>query len=105
MDYVIVNFKGHQYQIRPNQELIVDRLDVKAEKEFTIDQVLLIKDGKKVSIGQPTVSDAKVTAEVIEHFKGEKIRVSKFRPKTRYRRVKGFRPFLTKIKVKDIKVK
>ncbi len=105
MDYAIIDFKGHQYQVKPNQELIVDRLDVDADKEITIDQVLLIKDGKNVSIGQPTVANAKVTAQVIEHFKGDKIRVSKFRAKTRYRRVKGFRPYLTKIKVKDISVK
>jgi large subunit ribosomal protein L21 len=105
MDYAIINLKGHQYQIKPNQDLIVDRLDTKVDQEITIDQVLLVKDGKKISIGQPVVSNAKVTAQVVEHFKGDKIRVSKFRPKTRYRRVKGFRPYLTKIKVKDIKVK
>lgn len=103
MDYAVIDFKGHQYQVQPDEELIVDRLDLDEDKEFEIDKVLLIKNGKKVKLGQPVVEKSKVTAKVLEHFKGDKIRVAKFRPKTRYRRVKGFRPYLTKIRILDIK--
>lgn len=104
MDYAVIDFQGHQYQVKPDQELIVDRLDEKENKEIKIDKVLLVKDGKKVAIGKPTISKAEVIAEVLEHYKGDKIRVAKFKAKNKYRRVKGFRPHFTKVKIKDIKL-
>lgn len=103
MDYAVISFKGHQYQVQSNQELVVDRLDIEKGKEFNIDNVLLIKKDDKVVLGEPTINNANVIAEVLEHFKGDKIRVTKFKPKTRYRRVKGFRPYLTKIKIIKLK--
>lgn len=102
MNYAVIDFSGRQYKVEPNKELIVDKLDLDENKKLTIDKVLLIKDGKKVIVGQPTIEKAKITAKVLSHFKGDKIRVAKFRPKTRYRKVKGFRPHLTKIKVEKI---
>ncbi len=102
MDYAIIDFSGHQYKVEPNQELIVDKINLDENKKLTIDKVLLIKNGKKVIIGKPTIEKAKITVKVLSHFKGDKIRVAKFRPKTRYRKVKGFRPLLTKIKIEKI---
>lgn len=67
MDYAIIDFQGHQYQVKPNQELVVDRLDKEENKKITIDNVLLIKNGKKVLIGQPTVEDSSVKAKIIKH--------------------------------------
>ncbi len=103
MDYAVIDLKGHQYQVKPGEELTVDKIDLDKDKKFNIDKVLLVKKGKKVSVGQPIVDNAVVKAKVIDHFKGDKIRVAKFRAKTRYRRVKGFRPYLTKIKIENIK--
>ncbi len=105
MDYAIIDLKGHQYQVKPGEELTVDRIDLDKNKKFDIDKVLLVKQGKKITIGQPTVDKTVVKAKVLDHFKGDKIRVAKFRAKTRYRKVKGFRPYMTKIKIEDIKAK
>jgi len=99
MDYAIINFQGHQYQIKPGQELIVDHLGEEKGKEVKINDVLLIKNDDKVTIGQPNVDDVLIKAKVLENFKGEKIRVARFKAKNKYRRVKGFRPQLTKIKI------
>lgn len=103
MDYAVIDFKGHQYQVRPDQELVVDRLDAAEDEKFNINKVLLIKDGDQVSIGKPLVEKANVVAQVLEHYKGDKIRVTKFKAKSKYRRVIGFRPHLTKIKIINIK--
>ncbi len=103
MTYAIIDFQGHQYQVKEEQELIIDRLKEKEGSEIEIDNILLINENGKIKIGTPLVKGAKVTAKVLEHFKGKKIRVATYKAKSRYRRVKGFRPYLTKIKIKKIK--
>jgi large subunit ribosomal protein L21 len=103
MKYAIVSLKGHQFYAKEGEELIVDRLDKKAGSKIKIGQVLLISNGKKIQIGTPTVKKAQITAKVVEHLRGEKIRVAKFKAKSRYRRVMGFRPELTKLKIEEIK--
>ncbi len=100
--YAIIDFQGHQYQVGQDQEVIVDRLEQKEGDKIEIDSVLLLVDGDKVLIGEPTIEGAKVVAKVVEHFKGKKIRVAKYRAKSRYRRVKGFRPQLTRLKIEKI---
>lgn len=100
--YAVVKINGSQYKVEEGQILEVDRLEKKPEETFEIDDVLLVADGDKVQIGQPTVSGVKVLAKVLEEFKGEKIRVARFKSKVRYRKVKGFRAFLTKIQITQI---
>lgn len=102
MSYVIINFQGHQYPVKEGENLIVDRLREKEGKELKIDQVLFFKDGEKNEVGTPLVKGISVTAKILEHFKGDKIRVATYKAKARYRRVKGFRPSLTKIKIVKI---
>lgn len=100
MKYAVVDIAGKQYKIEEGQELIVDRLE--AEGKTVFDKVLLVVDGDKAEIGSPEVSGAKVEAEVLENLKGEKIRVLKYKAKSRYRKVRGFRASQTKIKITKI---
>ena len=74
--------------------------------DVTIDQVLALfdADGKNVQVGQPTVAKATVVAQVVEHKKGDKIKVLKFKRKNRYQRVKWFRPEQTVLKIKSVKL-
>ena len=102
MNYAIIDFQGHQYPVKEGDELVVDRLKEKEGKEIKIDRVLFLKDGEKLEVGAPLVKNALVAAKVLENFKGEKIRVATYKAKARYRRVKGFRPLLTKIKIVKI---
>lgn len=99
MNYAVVKIQGKQYQLSEGQVLIIDKIEYKTGEKITFNEVLLLVNDKTVQIGQPLVKDVKITAEVIEQFKGEKIRVAKFKSKSRYRRVMGFRPLLTKIKI------
>jgi len=102
MKCAIIEFQGHQHLVREGEELVVDQLEEKKGKEVKIERVLLLEEKKKVQVGAPLVKNALVTAKVLEHFKGDKIRVATYKAKSRYRRVKGFRPALTKIKIVKI---
>jgi large subunit ribosomal protein L21 len=98
MKYAIIKIKGHQYKVSEGEEILVDRLGSdKAEPE-----VLLIVDGDKVQIGKPTLKEAKIKIKTLKEEKGEKIRVLKYKAKSRYRKVRGFRPQYTRLLIEKI---
>lgn len=101
----VVEIGGHQYLVSPGEEIIVDRLPYQEKEEVLFDQVLLVYypgEENKALIGNPVIEGLKVKAVVKEHFKGKKLRVARFKAKSRYRRVKGFRPELTRLEIKEI---
>lgn len=102
MKYAVIKIGGKQYRVSEGDELLVDKIEVGEGKIINFDEVLLLVDGEKVKIGDPRVRGAKVKAKILAQLKGEKIRVAKFRAKSRYRRVKGHRQLLTKIQIKKI---
>ena len=102
MKYAVIQLQGKQYRVSEGDEFVVDRLTQAEGDKFTITDVLLLVDGDKKEIGQPTVKDAKVKCEVLANNKGEKIRVAKFKAKSRYRKVQGHRQLQSVIKVVSI---
>lgn len=98
-DYAIVLIGGKQYRVAEGDELTVEKLE---GKTFKFDQVLLSSHKKKITVGTPYVAKAVVKASLIDQTKGEKIRVARFKAKSRYRRVTGHRQQLTKIKIDKI---
>ena len=102
MKYVVVTIAGKQHLVSIGDELMVDRLKEEVGATFSLKRVLLSVDGEKRMIGTPTVNQA-VTVTVVEHGSGEKIRIATYKAKSRYRRVKGQRPAMTKLKVVAIK--
>lgn len=102
MEYAVIRTGGKQYKVSKDTVLDVERLSLKAGETFTIDDVLLhVADGG-LKIGKPKVSGVTVKATVLEHLKGDKLRIAKFKAKAKYRRVTGHRQYLTKIKINDI---
>jgi len=99
MKYAVIKLKGHQYRVEEGQEIVVDRLNEAEGKELEIPEILLLVDESQVEIGQPLVQGTKIKVKILAHLKGEKIRVVRFRAKSRHRRVTGFRPSLTKIQI------
>ena len=79
--YAIVEFKGNQYKAEKDAVLEVSKLDAKDGDVITIDTVLLVSDGDKVSVGSPYVKGAKVTVKVGETFKDKKVLVFKYKSK------------------------
>jgi len=102
MKYAVIKTGGKQYKVNEGDELLIEKIEAKEGDSLTLDQVLLLVDEKKVKVGQPLVKEAKVKVKILAQTKGEKIRVAKFRAKSRYRKVKGHRQRLTKIKIVKI---
>lgn len=80
----------------------VERLPVEAGQTIELDQVLMVGDGSSVRVGTPVVAGASVKARVLEHERGDKIIVFKYKPKVRYRRKKGHRQHYTKLAIESI---
>lgn len=100
MNYAVVKIGGKQYRVSEGQILEVDKLESKNEK-VDLEALLLVTD-KGVKLGKPVVSGVKVRVKILKNLKGDKVRVAKFKSKVRYRRVKGFRPSLTELKIEKI---
>ncbi|MEK7633390.1 MAG: 50S ribosomal protein L21 [Patescibacteria group bacterium] len=98
--YAVVKTGGKQYLVKVGMMLTVDQLDVsKKEKKIELETLLKFdEEGKAFELGQPVLKE-KVIAEVVGNVKGDKIRIAKFKAKSRYRKVRGFRARLTKLKI------
>ena len=99
----VIEITPRQFLVKEGDILTVNNLNLK-DKEVITPNVLLTFDGEKTKIGQPFVEGAKVSLEHIETKKGLKIRVSRFKAKSRYRKVKGSRQLQTHLKVKTVKI-
>ena len=100
--YAIIKSGGKQYKVTPGKTVSVDTLSVAEGNQVDLTDVLLIADGDKVSIGTPTIAGAKVVATALGEERGKKIIVFKYKPKVRYRRMKGHRQTYTRLAVKEI---
>jgi large subunit ribosomal protein L21 len=100
--YAIVNINGVQHRVEPDAVIQVHRLKGEPGQTLTFDQVLLVSDGDRISVGQPYVKGASAKAEVLEHFRGQKLRVFKFKRRREYRKRHGHRDELTTLRVTGI---
>ncbi len=100
--YAVIQLQGKQYQVQEGDEFLVDQLGQDAGSKFDVTDVLLLVDGEKKKIGQPLVAGSKVSCELISNQKGEKIRVAKYKSKSRYRKVHGHRQYQSTVKVLSI---
>lgn len=99
----VVELGGNQFTVQKGDIIDVKKQDVAANKKFSLEALLVADaDGKDVKVGTPVVEGSKVEFKVVEHYKGEKVRVFKMKSKKRYARNKGFRPSLTKVEVVSI---
>lgn len=98
MSYAIISLGGKQYRVREGEWLLVDRVPTEAGKTFNPAILMLGGDGN----ADFEVTGVTVTARVVEHVLGEKIRIGKYRPKNGYKRHTGFRSSLSKIEIESI---
>jgi large subunit ribosomal protein L21 len=97
MSYAIIKLGGKQYVVREGEKLLVDRLAVDEQKTFKPEVIFEGGDGKAELAPKGTV-----TAKVLAHVKGDKIRIGKYRRRTGYRRHTGHRSHLTQIQIESI---
>lgn len=102
--YAVISTGGKQYRVEPGKTVVVEKLVGDEGAQVVFDQVLLVSsgDGGNVSIGQPTLSGAKVTGEIVEQGRGPKLVVFKFRRRKNYVRKNGHRQDYTAVKIAAI---
>ena len=99
--YAIIEAGGKQFRVQEGNKIVVDRMAAEAGEEVTFDRVLML-GGESAKIGAPVVEGARVVARVIEHFRGEKIRVFKKRRRKGSMRTQGHRQDYTALTVTAI---
>lgn len=101
--YAVVETGSKQYRVAAGDTLEIERLAVEAGQPYTFDRILLVSNDGKVSVGSPTVADASVVADVVEHKRGPKKIAFKMKRRKGYHRTVGHRQELTVVKIKEIK--
>ena len=104
MAYAIIKTGGRQYRIAEGDTIDVDLLAIEAGKTATFGDVLMYADGENLTYGNPLISGAKVTAEVVEQRKDRKVIAFKFKRRKGYHRTVGHRRKLTRVKIKSISI-
>ena len=100
--YAIVEIAGQQFKVAKDQKVFVHRLATEEGKKVSFDNVLLIGDGDKVTVGAPAINGAQVGAKVVKHLKGDKVIVFKKKRRKGYRVKNGHRQSLTEIIIESI---
>lgn len=100
--YAIVDIAGQQFKVQKDQKIFVHRLDAEAGTEMSFDKVLLVDNEGKVTVGAPTVENAKVNAKVLDHVRGDKVIVFKKKRRKGYRVKNGHRQHFTQIQISEI---
>ncbi len=100
--HAVIQTGGKQYRVSEGDSLRVEKLDAEAGSSLEISEVLLVSDGDTVKIGTPYLDGGKVTAEVTEHGRGDKVEIIKFKRRKKYRRTQGHRQDYTELKITGI---
>ncbi|MGZ8228136.1 MAG: 50S ribosomal protein L21 [Burkholderiales bacterium] len=100
--YAVVKTGGKQYRVRAGEKLKVEQIPADIGAEIVLDQVLFVGNGEDVTMGTPLVSGAAVTARVVAHGRGEKVRIFKMRRRKHYRKSQGHRQNFTEIEILGI---
>ena len=102
MNIAIVKTGGKQYIVNDGALLTIEKLPEAKDGKITFTEVLLTDDGKKVTLGNPTIAGAEIVADFIAEGKSKKLRVLKYKNKVRYKKVIGHRQAFTKVKVAKV---
>ena len=100
--YAVVATGGKQYRVAPGDVIRVEKLDVEAGETVELDEVLMVADGDDVKVGAPRIEGGKVTAKVLEHGRGKKVTIVKFRRRKHHRKQMGHRQSFTELEITDV---
>ena len=102
--YAIVKSGGKQYRVSKGDTIYVERLETPVGQQVKLEEVLLVADGDKLSVGAPKVAQAAVLGTVVEQDRDHKIRVFKYKKRKHYRRTRGHRQSYTALKIDSIEL-
>jgi large subunit ribosomal protein L21 len=102
--YAVLETGSKQYRVSAGDKLEIERLETEAGQPVTFDRVLMVNNDGKVTIGSPTVANATIVADVVDHIRGEKKVTFKMKRRKGYHKTIGHRQELTVIQIKEIKI-
>lgn len=97
--YAVIANGGKQYKVTQGQVLQLETIDLEAGKEIEFDQILMLADGDKITLGAPFLQGVKVKAEIIDHGRHKKINIIKFRRRKHHMKKMGHRQNYTEVKI------
>ena len=100
--YAVIKTGGKQYRVVVGERIKVEKLVGEVGATVTLDQILMLADGDKVTIGSPIVQGASIQATVLSHGRGDKVMIFKFRRRKHYRKTQGHRQSYTEIQIGSI---
>jgi len=103
--HAVIKSGGKQYKVSPGDVIRLERLEKEPGAVVEFDQVLLVSDGRKATVGSPLLSDVLVLGTVVEEAKAKKVIIFKFKRKKQYKVTRGHRQTFTAVRINEIKVK
>lgn len=100
--YAVILTGGKQYRVKEGDVLSIEKLDLAPGRKAQFDRVLLIEDGESVQVGTPVLGSAMVLGLVLENYRDEKVIVFKKKRRKQFRRTRGHRQSLTKVRITRI---
>src|SRR5450830_679010 len=100
--YAVIKTGGKQYRVIAGERLKVEKLEVEVGGTVTLDQILMVSDGEKTTIGSPIIKGATVKATVLSQGRGDKVMIFKFRRRKHYRKTQGHRQSFTEIQIGEL---
>ena len=100
--YAVIKTGGKQYKVTVGEKLKVEQIPAELDSQIELNEVLMIADGESVTVGAPLIDGAIVTAKVIAHGRGDKIRIFKMRRRKHYQKHQGHRQNFTQIEIVSI---
>ncbi len=102
--WAVIKSGGKQYKVKEGDKIVVEKVTSAKDSQVTFEQILLVATGSKLTLGKPLVSQVKVKGKILENFKDKKVRVVKFKSKSKYLRVRGHRQQKSKILIEKIQL-
>lgn len=100
--YAIIQTGGKQYKVHEGDRLQIEKILTEEGETVVFDEVLMLNDGEDIKVGDPLIGDAKVTGKVLEHGKGKKVIIYKYKPKANYRKKRGHRQPYSEVEIEKI---
>ena len=100
--YAVIETGGKQHRVIEGEQLKVEKLEAETGSTISFDRILMVGEGDTVKLGSPIVKGASVSAEIIQHGRGDKIRIVKFKRRKHHIKRQGHRQWFTEIKITAI---
>jgi len=97
--YAVIVSGGKQHRVEEGETLKLEKLNIEVGASVDFDRVLLVVNGEDVKIGAPDVQGAKVSAEIVSHGRGKKVRIMKFKRRKHHMKQMGHRQWFTEVKI------